>query len=152
MNTMRARPHNPFAWTFDIAVDEEVVTTLKLAWFGSAATFELDGHRYDLQRAPGFGEFQLIGPMGVVATALKPNPFVRRYDIEVGRGRYTLEAAAPIARRFVLREGGNIVGEVTPDAPIVRRCQAAWPDGMALPVQVFLLWLVVLQWRNAARH
>ncbi|MEO8084461.1 MAG: hypothetical protein ABI780_11610 [Ardenticatenales bacterium] len=149
---MQARPRNPFTWTFDIAIDEEVVTTLALAWLGSSASFDLDGRRYDLQRAPGFGEFQLVGPSGVLATAFKPNPFVRRYNVEVGRGRYTLEAAAPIARRFVLRAGDDIVGEVAPDAPIARSCRAMWPDDMPLPAQVFLLWLVVLQWRNAARH
>lgn len=152
MQTFHAWPRRPLSWSFDIAVDGDVVTTLDLAFFGSAAAFELDGYRYDLQRAPGFGEFQLVGPMGVLATATKPNPFVRRYDVEVGRHRFTLAAAAPIARRFVLTEDERIVGDVTPDAPIARRCGATWPEDMALAVRVFLLWLVVLQWRRAARR
>lgn len=152
MAEMRASPQHPFSWTFDIAFDGDVATALELAWFGSRGAFELDGRRYDLVRAPNFGEFQLVGHTGVVASAIKPSLFFRRYAVEYGRRRFTLAAAAPIARRFVLTEDDRVVGEVAPEEIIVRRCRATWPEDVPLTVQVFLLWLVILQWRNAARH
>lgn len=151
MAEMRASPQHLFSWTFDVAFDGDVATTLELAWFRSSGAFELDGRRYDLVRAPNFGEFQLTGPTGVIASAAKHSAFVRRYAIEYGRRRLTLEAASVFTRRFVLLEDGRSVGEVAPTAPFSRRCRLTVPDDMPLSVHVFLLWLVVLQWRRTAQ-
>lgn len=152
MAELQAWPKHLASWCFHVAADGERITTLDVPWALSGGSFELDGKRFELVRAPNFGDFQLVGPMGVEASAAKPSAFVRRYAVEFGRRRWTLEAAQPIARRFRLVEDGAVIGDVAPNAPISRRCRMSWPDDVPRQVQVFLFWLVVLQWRRASQH
>lgn len=152
MSELEAWPKHPFSWSFHVAVDGDVVTTLDVTWLQSGGAFDLDGKHYDLVRAPNFGDFQLVGPMGVEASAAKPSALVRRYAVEYGRRRWTLEAAHPITRRFRLIEDGAVIGEVVPNSLISHRCRMNWPDEVPRQVQVFLLWLVVLQWRRSRQN
>ena len=151
MPTLTARPTNALARSYDIAAGGAPAGTLATAWMKTTASLTLGGRAFDLVRTSTFGPYQLDGAMGIIATAIQRSVFRQRYDIEFGRRRWTLQPASMWGRRFVLLdEGGQEIGEVTPDTWWSTRCRVTVPDDVPTEVAVFVLWLVVVSWRRSA--
>jgi len=87
-----------------------------------------------------------------VAHAEKPSLFRRRLEVRIEGRPYRLEAASAFRRTFVLKEGGRQVGSIAPEGVFSRRIRADLPATLALPVRAFLVGLVIVQWRRAARR
>jgi len=94
------------------------------------------------------GAFVLEADSSVVARAAKPSFFRREFVVDCGRKSYTFRTRSMFGRGFVLFDSSEEVGSITPEGTFTRRMRAEFPKDLALPVGVFLVWLVVILWRR----
>lgn len=128
------------------------MAVVDLAWVREAATVTIDNADYTIGREGLLsGAFQLKKRGETVASAKKPSAFSRSFELRIGNEGYTLAAASPFTRRFVLRKGASDVGEIRPAHWFTRKAIVDLPKGIPLEVQVFLTWLVVILWRRQER-
>lgn len=127
------------------------VAEVTLAWMREGGELVVGGRRYELRREGwASGAFQLLHDGVVVAQAHKPSAFSNRFEVRHdGRG-YELVRSGWWTRRFELRRDGQTIGQITPHHPFTRRSAVTLPPDLPLPVQVFLMGLVVLMWRREA--
>lgn len=76
--------------------------------------------------------------------------FFRRFIVHAGVKTYTLKVASWFGRSFVLTENDVEVGRIARTGFFTARCRAELPDDLPLPLQAFLIWLVLITWRRQA--
>jgi len=72
----------------------------------------------------------------------------RRFIVHAGAKTYTLKVASWLGRNFVLTENDVEVGRIARTGFFTARCRAELPDDLPLPLQAFLIWLVLITWRR----
>lgn len=150
MGVLQARPKRWLSWGFELYEAERLIATMDMTWLSEGGSFVWEGAQYTLSREGLWsGDFVLQGNGQTPARATKPSAFVRRFEVHVGSRALTLEAASLFTRKFQLIENGSVVGSITPKHALSRSCTLTFPDGLSVPVQVFLFWLVALIWRRA---
>src|SRR5215469_3160417 len=88
--------------------------------------------------------FYLDATEGLVAIAEKPSVFRRRFIVHVGLKSYTLKAVTTNNRAFLVVEGESQIGSIAPKGFFSRKFTADLPDDLAPEIQMFLIWLVVI--------
>jgi hypothetical protein len=76
--------------------------------------------------------------------------FFRRFVVHAGAKTCTLKVASWFGRSFILTENDVEVGRIARSGFFTARCRAELPDDLPLPVQAFLIWLVLITWRRQA--
>lgn len=136
---------------FSVRLDGEEVADVALGWFREGGDLTIAGVHHELRRERlASGAFQLLHDGHVLAEARKPSAFFDRFQVEHDGRRYELAKARWWARRFELREHGQVVGTIAPRHVLTNRCELALPPDLPLPVQVFLAALAVLMWNRDA--
>jgi len=150
MAQIQARPRHLLSWDFDLYLDGEFLAGFDMSWVREGGRFTYGDRGYCLSRE-GFwsGDFLLTADQEVLVRAAK-SAFVRKFVVQTGDREFILEPAPVFTRSFRLIENGLIVGYVLPNHLFTRACTLELPDDLAVPVQVFLFWLIVLMWRRAA--
>jgi len=74
----------------------------------------------------------------------------RRFVVHAGAKTCTLKVASWFGRSFVLTENDVEVGRIARSGFFTARCRAELPNDLPLPVQAFLIWLVLITWRRQA--
>ena len=150
---LRAVPKGWFSWSFDIVEGEERIASVNLGLIREKGRLEIRGTSFEIGRE-GYasGDFFIRVGDHVVARADKPSAFRRRFEVSVGERRYTLTAANPFVRRFVLREGERRVGVVRPKNAFSHAALIDLPEEIPLAARVFMAWLVILMWRRRRKQ
>lgn len=152
-SVLRAIPTGFFSWGFSILEEDSEVTELDMAWFGERGRFSYEGQRYELYRQGWLnGPFVLDAGGTIVAEANKFTPFSRTFDADIGNRPVQLAAISPFTRAFGVYSGDSQIGSICPDHCFTRKATVELPEDLALPVKVFLFWLVALMWRRAAKR
>ena len=73
----------------------------------------------------------------------------RLFNVESG-GRMWKWEGQVFRRSFVLEENDRAVGSLAPVAIITRKARAEFPDDVALPVRIVMIWLALLMWKREA--
>ena len=80
---LRAVPRNVFSWDFSIQANGAAVAEIDQSWFRERGEFVLDGRRFTVYRESWMGgDFILESDTGVIARAVKPNAFLRMFEVE----------------------------------------------------------------------
>jgi hypothetical protein len=146
---LRAEPKSWFSWDFRIFDGSRELALIDLACFREAASFTVGGSTYKATREGLFRtSFTLEQDGSVIARASKPSAWKRTLEIEHGASRYTLKAKSSFGRTFVLLNGDNSVGMLQPDHSFTRKATIDLPDGMPLPVQIFVTLLMIILWKR----
>jgi hypothetical protein len=149
---LKARPSEFFTWDYELFDDDRRVTQMYVSWVREDGDFVWEGGEYQLSREGLWsGNFFLRLGDQTLAKATKVSLFQRCFEVRIGEQALTLKALSVFGREFYLIENDAVVGSVSPDGLFSRRCTISFPDGLSVPVQVFLFWLVVLMWRRAAQ-
>ena len=146
---LRAVPDSWFSWDFTIFDDNKAIAKLDLAWVREAGELSLEGANYKVFREGLVsGAFILEKEGSVLASAGKTSVLVRSFNLEYNGTSYTLEAESMMLRKFVLRTGGKTIGSVRPETAFTRRAIIDLPIDIALPVRIFMVWLILIIWKR----
>ena len=95
------------------------------------------------------GEWLLEIDDEVIATAIKPNPLTRFFEVTYEDKIVILKAESPFSQTFLI-EQNEILGMIEPTHLFTRRATLRCSSSITIPIQIFLLWLTVLMWRRVA--
>lgn len=84
-----------------------------------------------------------------IAKAVKQSALKRAFEVETNEKRFILKPKSALSRTFVLQHGDRTVGTIAPLRALSRKITANLPDDLSMPVQIFILWLVILMWKRA---
>jgi hypothetical protein len=98
-------------------------------------------------RRDGGRHFTLTGERGLVAETSKPGLWSGRWEVIVGGETYELAKRSWRSRTFEL-SGRSTSGEVRPQREFSRRAEVDLPPELSLPVQAFVVAVVLTLWRR----
>ena len=146
-------PRSLFSWDFRVLEGGVERAVIDKSWLRERGTFTIDGKTYTIARTSVWrGTFTLAHNGQVLAKAVKPSAFFRSFEITAGGDAYTLRAASPFLRRFLLLRRERVLGEIEPVSLFRREAVARLPEEMTAPIQLFVVFLVLVLWRRAARN
>jgi len=147
---LRAEPKSWFSWKFTIFDENnEAITAIDVGSMRKAGKLQLDGKNYRLFREHLFGGSFVLEEDGVeLARAKKPRAIFRSFTVAHKGREYGLRAASPVERTFILSENGRKVGTVRPENAFTRKAVIDLPKEIALPVRIFITWLVLVLWKR----
>jgi len=145
-----AVPKSIFSWDFHVYHGNTLLAVIDMAWLVEGGDFQYEEKAYYLKKEGMLsGNFSLESDGRVIAQA-KKTPLVRCFEVENGVHHYSLAAASPFTRNFLLRQQEGIVGEIAPNHPLTRKCTINLPEDISVPTRLFMFWLVLLMWRRVA--
>jgi len=146
---LHAKPRSLFSDSYEVAGPHGLVAAVNISWFKEGGSFRLDGEKYVVGRQGMMrGAFFVNRDGKTIAAAVKPSAFKRCFEVGCGERELKLAAARPFGRKFTLSEGRKIVGSVSPVSVWSRSAKADFPAEISLPVQVFMIWLVLVLWKR----
>ena len=149
-NQLTLVPKNWHSWDFKVLDGDDQFTLIERSWSGRHGSFELDGVLHRVQRKGWWrGRFLLVSTGGPEVSATRKG-FGRRFEIIVGHRKLAWKAASALSRKFELVEGDRVIGWLAPTKTVRREAVAEFPVDLARPIQIFLLYLIIEQWRQAA--
>ncbi len=142
-------PKSWFSWNFRIMAGDRRVAEIETSLMSEKGRLSVEGMSYQAYREGMLhGAFVLDASGTVLARAEKPSALFRSFVLEHGGKSYTLAARKALKREFVLNDGESEIGTMAPAGAFTRRAVAELPEELPLPVQVFIVWLVLLMWRR----
>ena len=146
---LKVIPKSWFSWDFIVTDGVSPIAEIDLSWWREKGVLTVRDSTYDVYREGLMsGAFRLESNGSILARAEKPSAFRRSFQVECGKKFYMLRAESAFGRKFVLIDGDREVGEISPDGVFTRRATADLPEGIPLPVKVFIIWLVVILWKR----
>lgn len=95
------------------------------------------------------GSFYLEASGNCLAKADQPSARSRAFTMQVGGRTLTLKALSVFGRTFILTEHDMQIGSIAALGWFAGKCKAELPDDVALEIQAFLIWLVIVMQRRA---
>jgi hypothetical protein len=92
--------------------------------------------------------FALVGPQGTYATAERTSVWSSAWHVAVGDRLYELAKASWLRRAYEVHVGDQVVGSVSPKGVFSSKAQVDLPADMPPPIQVFVIAVVMTQWRR----
>jgi hypothetical protein len=83
-----------------------------------------------------------------VARTERPRRWRRELVIDHSGRRFTLRAKSAFRREFQLLNGPVQIGFISPEGLFTRRADAEFPNYFPLFLQVFIIWLVMMLWKQ----
>jgi len=146
---LKVIPKSWFSWDFVITEGASPIADIDVSWWREKGVLTVRGSRYDVYREGMMsGAFILESSGSILARAEKPSAFRRSFELEYGKKLYILRAESAFGRKFVLIEGDREVGWLSPNGVFTRQATSDLPEEIPLPVQVFMIWLVVILWKR----
>ena len=147
---LTATPRSMFSWDFTAYEDGIAIADIDMAWFGERAEVTIKGCPYCVRRESVLeGTFALKRGDEVLARAVKPSMLVRAFEVEFAERRLEMQALAVWSNEFGLFDAGAQIGRIGRVRWFGWETVIDLPNDIALPVQVFLFWLVLILWRRA---
>src|SRR5262249_14618467 len=142
-------PKSWFSWDFTVTDGASPIAEIDVSWWREKGVLTVRGSTYDVYREGLMGGAFLLESSGsILARARKPSAFRRSFEFEFGGKFYILRAESAFRRKFVLIDVDKEVVWLSPDGIFTRRATADLPEGLPLPVKVFIIWLVVIMWKR----
>ena len=144
-------PDSWFSWNFRVLRNDADLTVIRRDWFRERGTFEIRGVLYAIRRTSWIrSTFALERDGHAIAEASKPSSFRRLFDITADGNRLELRPASWFGREFQLYRGTELLGVVRPNSFWSRTATADLLDSIALPIQLFTIFLVLVLWKRAS--
>jgi hypothetical protein len=142
-------PKSWFSWNFDVLENGRLVAHLNNSAWAERGTISIDGSDYLVYREnPVSGYFILEKEGSLIARAKKPSAFRESFNIEYSGKSYTLRKESFMGRAFVLCEDDQKTGSLQTMGLFTRKATASLPEGMPMPIRVFIIWLTILLWKR----
>jgi hypothetical protein len=147
---MTVVPRRWYSWDFSVTSGDRTVAVLDLASWRERAEIMIGDvtHRVFRERALG-GDFIIEANGRELARATKASAFWPTMIVHYGGKDYTLRKPSMWRRAFALMDGERQIGTIAPESAWTRRAVAELPD-WPVPIQAFVIWLVVILWKRDA--
>jgi hypothetical protein len=134
---------------YEITRDDAPAGTIECSWMWERAIITIDGTSHVAAREGKMsGAFYLETNGNRVAIAEKPSTRGRLFTVQVGDRTLTLKAASTFGSSFILTEHDVQIGVIARLGWLTQKWRAALPADLALEVQAFLIWLVIILLRR----
>jgi hypothetical protein len=141
-----------FSWTFAVADGARHVGDVACGRWGARGVLAVDGVTFTARREARFsGDYLLVQGATTVARATRVGLVRQAFDLRHDGEHYVLARRGFFDRSFVLRRGDREIGVISRTALFSRDASADLPVDLPLPVRFFVIWLVVSEWKRAAR-
>ncbi|MGB9376928.1 MAG: hypothetical protein WCB04_05370 [Mycobacteriales bacterium] len=144
---LSARKLGRWKTSYEIAVDGSPIATWKASSWKHGGTLELDGRDYDV-RANMWGNKYGIAAADGSPVASAEHVGRKRWSVESDGQTYDFQRASMWRREELLMRAGEQVGSITRPSMWRSDTQAELP-GLPLPVQVFILVVVLSMWDSS---
>lgn len=145
---LRADKNGMFSRTYRITADGRDVTEFESGWWRTGGTFSLDGHDYTIRANMWGGRYGMADENeGKVASADKVGR--KNWTVESADGVHRFQRASLLRSDQVLLREGREVG-VIERASLWKGGAVADLPGLSLPVQVFVVAVVLTMWEQQA--
>lgn len=145
---LEARKASFWRGRYEIVVDGRMVATWDGAFWRSGGEFELQRQRYRVRGNAWGNRFNMIGPdERTVASADRVGR--KRWTVQAGGQTYHFQRASPFSSTQELHAGGRRVGSVERTSLWRGNATADLP-GLPLPVQIFVVGVVIAMWDQQA--
>lgn len=152
-SNLRIIPQGWLSWDFQVLEGGVELAVIDKSWLRERGIFTIDGRTYTFARTSVLrGAFTLEHDGRVLAEAVKPSPFLRSFEITANGDSYSLRAASPFRRKFLLLRRESVLGEIEPLSLFGREATARLPKEMQKPLQLFVVFLVLVLWRRSRRN
>jgi hypothetical protein len=144
-------PRRWYSWDYTVVRNDRTVAVLDLASWRERATIVIGDvtHRVFRERAMS-GDFIIEAGGRELARATKPSAFRDTIIVHYDGHDYTLRKPSVWRRRFVLMDGERQIGSIAPESAWTRQASADLPHDWPVPIQAFVIWLVVILWKREA--
>ena len=140
-----------FSWTFTVSDGPRLVASIACRGWADRGVLTIDGTEYIAHREGRFrGDYLLDAGRTTIVRATKAG-FRAVFEVKHDGERYVVARRSLLGRAFVLRKGDREIGAIVPAAFFSRRATADLPPDLPVPLRMFVLWLVIVSWRRAAR-
>jgi len=149
---MRVVPKKWYSWDFSLVSGDRTLATLDLsAWREKADILVEDVTHRVFREGVMTGDFVLERGSQVLARATKPSAFRDTIIVHYGRRDFTLRKPSVWRRAFALMDGEREIGAISPESTWTRRATADLSPDLPVPIQAFVIWLVILLWKRDAQ-
>jgi len=133
---------------YDITADGRRLATWDPSMWKSGGTIELDGRRYEVRAKMWGNKYGMVDENGTpIASADRVGR--KNWTVEAGGRTYEFRRPSPWRNEQELHSGGQRIGSVKRTS-IWRRDAVSDLPGLPLPVEVFVLAVVLTMWDRAA--
>jgi hypothetical protein len=152
MSTLEFFPKRTFSMRhYTLTRDGVEIGQINCGGVRQPATLTVGGASYDpVSEGVLRTKFHLDAGGARIADVELRGTLFRRFVVHSGAKTYALKVASWFARNFVLTENDVEVGRIARTGFFTARCRAELPDDLPLPLQAFLIWLVLTTWRRQA--
>lgn len=144
-------PQSICSWNY-LITEPDIAASIEFDFWTEQGKITLGSDLYFVQHTWLSGEWSFVSENSILALAVKPNPFTRIFQISCGNDSLILKAESPLTRSFLIEQSSVLLGTISPMHPFTRRAFIDCSQSLAIPIQLFLFWLVVLMWRRAANN
>ena len=150
MNT-RCLPKGVCSWDFRLENDEET-GEVRFDVMREAGQLETGDLTFEIKKTSMFtGHWTLWFKGQQVAEASKASSLNRVFSVSADGSVFTVEPAAVMSNRFIIKTNEVLVGKIEPDHMFTRRATIYMDHDMPRHLMFFAFWLTALMWRRAAQ-
>ena len=149
---MKLEPRRWYSWDYAVTSGDRTVAEIAIASWRERAEIVIGGvtNRVFREHAMG-GDFIIEAGGRELARATKPSAFTNTIIVHYGGRDYTLGKPSIWRRTFALMDGERQIGSISPESAWTRRATADLPTDWPMPIQAFVIWLVILLWKREAQ-
>ncbi|NKB31490.1 MAG: hypothetical protein GKR91_00110 [Pseudomonadales bacterium] len=146
---MEAIPRSIFSRDFEILENSKKIADIDMSAWRERAEVLIDNTTYNIKKE-GFlnPTFSLVHNGKTLVTASREMMLRRQFVIDIAGARYYLKNKNWLARAMILTNDISRVGLIKPRNFFGRGAKVDLPGEIELPVQVFIVWLVLLLWKR----
>jgi len=151
MAIVKSEPTGWASWNARITTEDREVAILSISTFKNKGAVQLDGDDYTMEPHGVWGGAGVLRKgASVIAQAKKPSFFRRTFEISSAGHHFRLESRSWTGREYALVVGGQEVGRIHSHGLTGRKVEMEFPDEVPLVLQLFLLYLVLVQHKREA--
>jgi len=149
---MQLEPRRWYSWDYAVMSGDRTVAQIDLSAWRERAEIMIGDVTHRTFREHALGDFVIEAGGRELARATKPSAFRDTMIVHYGGRDYTLLKPSIWRRTFALLDGERQIGTIEPESAWTRRAIARFESDWPMPIQTFVIWLVIMLWKRNAQH
>lgn len=133
---------------YELMQENAQIGSIRPALFGESAKVLIGKSAFGVKRKSPLGMFQLLDAQNQPACSAKKH-LNRSFSVTIDGLPMRLSANGLVSRSFSLMQNGSVIGTIVQKGWFRKRTVADLPPSIPIPVQVFLVTLVLFMWKRS---